>query len=320
MFYLSIIDMIGIMSVSSTMCLGFTAAVLLLASEALADGRTTCQVPVTSPNGLASDGVNVWVASGSGTLVVINATTCAITNTVQMGGTPTLMAFDGANIWVTDYTGNRVVKVDAASGAILNAYPTGPGPYGIVYSSGTQTIWVAISQGNPGWLQVMNLTDTQTWSIFTPTSTPKYLLYYGYVFVTDGELNLSWYNSGTRVLAGDTMVPAPATGMTYSGGHVWVAGDGDISEIINGRYLTYYTSDQFPECSYQALATDAAGYLYLPCSTTAGATVLQQFSESTLIVTETITVPTNPVAMIWANKQLWVSSQMGNMVTSLNVP
>jgi hypothetical protein len=307
------------MRISNKICIWVPAAALL-ACVAHAEVRTTCQVPVTSPNGLASDGVNVWVASGSGTLVAIRAATCAIANTVQVGGTPALMAFDGANIWVTDYTGNRVVKVNAASGAILNTYPTGPGPYGIVYSSGTKAIWIAISQGNPGWLQVMNLTGNQTWSIPTPTPTPKYLLYYGDVVVTDNGSNLSWYNSVTRVLAGDTTVPAPASGLTYSSGHVWVAGDGDINELIGGEYLTYYTSGQFPECSYQALTTDAAGYLYLPCSTSAGGTVLQQFSESALIVTKSITVPANPVALIWMNGQLWVSSQTGNMVTSLNVP
>src|SRR5271170_4069143 len=124
------------MTIANLICLCVPAAALL-AGVAHAAVRTTCQVPVTSPNGLASDGINVWVASGSGTLVAINATTCAIANTVQVGGTPALMAFDGANIWVTDYTGNRVVKVNAASGAILNSYPTGPGPFGIVYSSGT---------------------------------------------------------------------------------------------------------------------------------------------------------------------------------------
>jgi sugar lactone lactonase YvrE len=307
------------MTISKATRARLPAAIMLLASVALAGVPPTCQVPVTSPNGLASDGVNVWVASGSGTLVAINATTCAITNTVQIGGTPALMAFDGANVWVTDYTGNRVVKVDAASGAILSSYSTGPGPYGIVYSSSTKTIWIAISQGNPGWIQVMNLTDSQAWTIPTPTSTPKYLLYYGYVFVTDNVLNLSWYDSVTMLLRGEATVPAPATGITYSDGHVWVAGDGDISEVTNGKYLIYYTSDQFPECSYQALATDAAGYLYLPCSTSGGADVLQQFSESTLTVTKTITVPTNPVALIWVNNQLWVSSQTGNMVTSLNV-
>lgn len=308
------------MTISRAVCRCFPAAIVLLSSVALADAQTTCHVPVTAPNGMVSDGVNVWVASGSGALVAINATTCAITNTVQIGGTPALMAFDGANVWVTDYTGNRVVKVDAASGAILSAYPVAPGPYGIVYDPGTRTIWIAISQGNPGSIQVMNLTDTQAWSFPSPTATPKYLMYHGYVYVTDGGLNLSWYNPTTRLLAGESTVPAPASGIVFSDGHVWVAGDGDISEIIGGGYyLIYYTSDQFPECSYQALATDRAGYLYLPCSTAAGSTVLQQFSESTLIVTNTITVPANPVALVWANNQLWVSSQTGNMITSLNV-
>ena len=140
----------------STIDMCLPSAVVLLTCVALAVVRTTCQAPVTSPNGLTSDGVNVWAASGSGALVAIDATTCAITETVQMGGTPALMAFDGANVRATDYTGNRVVKVDAASGAILHVYPTGPGPYGIADSSGTNAIWVAISQGNPGWLQVMN--------------------------------------------------------------------------------------------------------------------------------------------------------------------
>ena len=309
------------MLTSHTARICFPAAVALLASVAFAGLPTTCQVPVTSPNGLVSDGVNVWAASGSGSLVAINATTCAIVNTVQIGGTPALVAFDGADVWVTDYTGNRVVKVDAATGAILNAYPVGPGPYGIVYNSSTKTIWIAISQGNPGSIQVMNLTDTKAWSLPTPTATPKYLMNTGDVYVTDGALNLSWYSPASRVLAGQMSVPAPASAMVSSAGHVWVSGNGDISQVVGtGKYLTYYTSGQFPECSYQALASDGAGYLYLPCSTSAGADSLQQFSEKSLLVTKTFTVPTNPVGLTWGNHQLWVSSQTGNMVTSWNVP
>jgi DNA-binding beta-propeller fold protein YncE len=300
--------------------ISFVIAAGLLAALPLAGAPTTCKIPITAPNGLGTDGINVWVASGSGTLVEINPTTCAVANTLQIGGTPALMAFDGANLWVTDYTGNRVVEVSPTTGAILNTFPVGPGPYGIIYNPLTKTIWIAISLGNPGYLQVMNLTNTQSWTIPTPTTTPKYLMYNGYVYVTDLGLKLSWFNSTTRALLGESTVPAPATALVYSGGHVWVSGDGDISEVIGGgRYLIYYTSDEFPECSYQALAADRAGYLYLPCSTAAGSTSLQQFSEATLTVTRTITVPSNPVDLIWVNNQLWVSSQMGNMVTSWNL-
>lgn len=300
-------------------CLPAAAMALLVAAPLLA-APTTCQVPVTSPNGLAFDGVNVWAASGAGNLVAINPTTCAIVNTVPIGGTPALMAFDGASVWVTDYTGNRVVKVDAASGVILNSYSVGPGPYGIVYSPITRTIWIAISQGNPGWIQVMNLAGTKTWTVTTPSATPTYLTNNQFVYVTDGALNLSWYDPTTRLLIGQNTVPAPATGVVFSAGHVWVAGSGDISQIIGpGNYVVYFTSGQFPECIYQSLAADILGHLFLPCSTSDGATSLQEFSEVTLNVTKTITVPANPVALLWANRQLWVSSQMGNMVTSVNV-
>ena len=298
------------------------AAIVFLASTAFASVQTTCQVPVTSPNGMAFDGVNVWVASGYGSVVAINATTCSITYTVQTGGTPALMAFDGANVWVTDYTGNRVVKIDAANGAILNAYPLGAGPYGIVYDSRTKTIWIAISQGNPGGIQVMNLTGTEAWAISTPTPTPKYLMDNGInVYATDGVLNLSWYSLKTKTLVGENSVPAPATGLVWDGAHTWVAGDGDINKMTgnNDNYLIYYTSSQFPECSYQSLASDHAGYLYLPCSTGPGGNIVQQFNEKTLTVMKTITVPADPVGLIWANNQLWVSSQTGNMVTSLDV-
>jgi DNA-binding beta-propeller fold protein YncE len=309
-----------IISMIKRMCV--PAAIILVASAALAGVQTTCHVPVTSPNGMAFDGANVWVASGSGNLVAISATTCAITHTVQIGGTPALMAFDGANVWVTDYTGNRVVKVDAATSDILNAYPVGAGPYGIIYDSHTKTIWIAISQGNPGEILVMNLTDTEAWAISTPTPTPKYLMDNGSnVYATDGVLNLSWYSPQSKTLVGENSgMPAPATGLAWDGAHVWVAGDGDINDVIGSRdYLIYYTSAQFPECSYQSLAADHAGYLYLPCSAVPGVNTVQQFSESTLTVTKTITVPPDPVALIWANSQLWVSSQTGNMVTSLNV-
>jgi DNA-binding beta-propeller fold protein YncE len=322
MSFLSTIDIIlyMIISIAKRMCV--PAAMPLLASAALASAQITCHVPVASPNGLTFDGANVWVASGSGSVMAINATTCAVTYTVQIGGTPALMAFDGVNVWVTDYTGNRVVKVSAASGGILDSYPVGAGPYGIVYDAHTKTIWIAISQGNPGEIQVMNLTDTETWAISTPTPTPKYLMDNGSnVYATDGVLNLSWYNLNSKTLAGEISgMPAPATGLVWDGANVWVAGDGDINRVIGSTdYLIYYTSAQFPECSYQSLAADHAGYLYLPCSTVPGVNTVQQFSENTLAVTKTITVPANPVALIWANSQLWVSSQTGNMVTSLNV-
>jgi len=47
----------------------------LSASAALASVQTTRHNPVTSPNGLTFDGANIFVASGSGRLVAIDAAT-----------------------------------------------------------------------------------------------------------------------------------------------------------------------------------------------------------------------------------------------------
>jgi hypothetical protein len=51
------------------------AVIALTASAALASVQTTCHNPVTSPDGLTFDGANVFVASGSGSVVAIDAAT-----------------------------------------------------------------------------------------------------------------------------------------------------------------------------------------------------------------------------------------------------
>ena len=66
------------------------AAIVLLASATLASVQTTCHVPVTSPNGMAFDGANVWVASGSGSVVAINATTAGPYGIVYESHTKTI--------------------------------------------------------------------------------------------------------------------------------------------------------------------------------------------------------------------------------------
>ena len=66
----------------------------------------------TSPQGVAFDGTNIWVANfSSNSVSKINPTTNTVTDTVTVDTNPRGVTFDGTNIWVTNQTSNNVSKI-----------------------------------------------------------------------------------------------------------------------------------------------------------------------------------------------------------------
>ena len=58
---------------------------------------------VNSPQGIAFDGANIWVANaGNNTVTKLLASTGAIVGSYHVGNGPRGVAFDGNNIWVTN--------------------------------------------------------------------------------------------------------------------------------------------------------------------------------------------------------------------------
>ena len=68
----------------------------------------------TTPEGVAFDGSNIWVANiSSGNVTKLLASTGAVVGIYSVGTNPYILAFDGTNVWVTNYGSNTVTKIPA---------------------------------------------------------------------------------------------------------------------------------------------------------------------------------------------------------------
>jgi len=108
------------------------------------DGAVIEEVGVGStPNGVVSDGVNIWVANGADNNVMkVRASDGAVLGTFSVGMTPLGMAFDGANIWVANADAGTITKLRASDGATLGTFSVGAGsaPFGVAFDGAN--IWV----------------------------------------------------------------------------------------------------------------------------------------------------------------------------------
>jgi len=99
----------------------------------------------TSPNAIAFDGANIWVANwGSSTVTKLKASDGSLVGPYSTGTSPNVacIAFDGTNVWVTNHDLNgTVAKLRASDGSVVGAYGVGSWPMGIAFDGAN--IWVA---------------------------------------------------------------------------------------------------------------------------------------------------------------------------------
>jgi DNA-binding beta-propeller fold protein YncE len=77
-----------------------------------------------------------------GTVTKLLAATGEPLGTYQLDGSPDSMAFDGANVWVAIVNADYVYKLSAATGAVAGTYLVGPafGHSGMAFDGAN--IWV----------------------------------------------------------------------------------------------------------------------------------------------------------------------------------
>ena len=96
----------------------------------------------THPRLLAFDGSHIWVTvSGEDKVVKILAATGAVVGTYAVPGYPYAIAYDGSAIWVTTGLDNSVTKMTASTGSVVGSYPAGNGPNGIAFDGAS--IWIS---------------------------------------------------------------------------------------------------------------------------------------------------------------------------------
>jgi YVTN family beta-propeller protein len=95
----------------------------------------------TFPVGIVHASGAIWVANtGDGTITRID-TDSGETKTLPIAATD--LAVGDGTLWATDRTGNRVTRIDPASGTAVHAITVGNGPQGLAFGEGAA--WVANS-------------------------------------------------------------------------------------------------------------------------------------------------------------------------------
>jgi YVTN family beta-propeller protein len=112
------------------LCALIVALVVGAAQAQTATQLTPASSVGLGPEGIATDGTNVFVANQfSDTVTKLRASDGSVVGTFSVGHRPVAVAFDGAFFWVANYLSNNVMKVDA-SGVVVATYATGDGPGG----------------------------------------------------------------------------------------------------------------------------------------------------------------------------------------------
>lgn len=176
------------------------------------------------PNGIACDGINVWVANSGG-----NSVSCIdpVTNTRTdhpTGAGPRGIALDGTFVWVTNTDANTVSRIDPVTKIRID-YPTGDGPQGIALDG--SHIWISNSRGN-----TVSRIDPATGerADFSVGNNPAGIVFDGW------NLWVANFGSGTvsridpretppGVAVQYTVGPNPF-GVAFDGRHVWVSNFG----------------------------------------------------------------------------------------------
>jgi DNA-binding beta-propeller fold protein YncE len=115
--------------------IGFGSLVLTVVAPTTQDFGVGSQ-----PDGIATDGTNMWVANGGDSTVTERSPTGKTLGTFPVGDGPVAIASDGTNMWVANDGDSTVTELSPA-GATLGTFPVGAGPDAIA-SDGTN-MWVA---------------------------------------------------------------------------------------------------------------------------------------------------------------------------------
>jgi len=179
----------------------------------------------SAPQGVAFDGVNIWVVnSGDGTVTKLRASDGAQLGTFGVGRGPQGIVFDGANVWVSNALDGTVTKLQASDGSTLGTYTAGPHPLGLAFDG--SSVWVANSTAHTVTrLQASDGTNIGAFSVCA--GSPKALAFDGTSMwvvcanVTKDGPNVFKLGLDGSQKAGVQVVDAVA--LAFDGSDIWVA-------------------------------------------------------------------------------------------------
>ncbi|HYR90980.1 MAG TPA: Ig-like domain-containing protein, partial [Terriglobia bacterium] len=184
-------------------------------------------VNVTNVGNLVSDGTNVWVLSGTGTVFKIRGSDGVNLGTFSTGGLGSAyLAYDGANIWITNTLSNTVSKIRTSDGTNLGVFPTGNSPRGVLFDG--VNIWVANrGSNNVSKIRASDGANLGTFSIQAPVqANPEALAYDGfYIWVANDSATwhvVSQLRASDGQHLADIDTGTNAKGILWDGNNLWV--------------------------------------------------------------------------------------------------
>ena len=112
-------------------------------------GYTVCSTGA-NPNGMAWDGVGMWITNkAAGNVSIIRPDSPVIdyvTAEIPVGNVPIGIAFDGSNMWVANNYDNNVQVIRVSDLSTIATYTTGNSPFGVAFDG--NYMWVTNSGSN----------------------------------------------------------------------------------------------------------------------------------------------------------------------------
>jgi hypothetical protein len=255
----------------------------------------TMQSTCISPQGEVFDGAHIWVAcSGSNELEEYNASDTTFMRKVSLASSPNYLLYDGKNIWALNSAVNTITEVQASSGTVLGIVTVGTNPAAMAFDG--QYIWVTntgsstLSQVNPLTRTVVNTVNISG-TAYQDCTGPTSIAY---------SSAPAFNNQNTSLWVVCTASPGPVQLMelTSTGGFVGAT----AFNAIGGS----------PNCNN--IAFDGR-YIWLPTSSgpTAPFSEVLQIDTTTLSLTTTVSLNSDPVSVAYDGKYIWVARSDGSV-------
>jgi YVTN family beta-propeller protein len=291
-----------------------TASVLVGSLSAQAATVVQTITVGSAPEGVSSDGTDVWVANAGGnTVTELNASTGAFVGTIAVGSEPIGVSSDGTDVWVANYGGNSVTELNASTGAVVGTITVGSEPYG-VSSDGTH-VWVANSGGNS--VTELNASTGAVVGTITVGSQPIGVSSDGtHVWVTNaGGNTVTELNASTGAVVGTIAVGSEPFGVSSDGTHVWVAnaGGNTVTELdaSTGAVVNTIGVGSGP----RGVSSDGTDVWVANLNDN----TVTELNASTGAVVGTITVGSEPLGVSSDGTHVWVTNVGNKSVTEIAV-
>lgn len=106
--------------------------------------------PVAAPSAIATGDGEIFVASGDGTVRVLDAATLGEIRTVVTGAAPRGLAYNPVSrrLWVANWGAGTVSFVDTTTATVLGTMPAGTRPSHVAFDAGLGRTYVAVTGSN----------------------------------------------------------------------------------------------------------------------------------------------------------------------------